>query len=561
LADDLEARARILENQFITLLEAGDLHGVERAAEAAGKGAKTRVTVILPGGDVVGDSDEDIHKMDNHADRPEILEALRSGVGMATRYSRTLDCDMMYVGIALRSDNKLLGVLRTAVPVIPIHAALGQVTLHMAFGGLLIAVMAAALSLWVSRRLARPLEIMTQGAERFAAGDLAHRLPETGSEETAAVAAAMNRMGEQLNERMKAVIRRRNQLEGVLSSMVEGVIAVDTDGRVIRINEAAADLLGYPSERARGRSIYEIARYPGLGAFVKEALKAEDLVERDLVIYAGEEERTIQAHGTCLKDETGSRWGALIVLNDLTRLRRLEDLRRDFVANVSHEIKTPLTAIKGFVETLREDPEQGLSETAARFMEIIHDHLDRLENLLEDLLSLSRIEEAEHSPGIRLEPGDPASVAAAAIELVKDNHPEEGVDIRLECDQAPAIPLNPVLLEQAFVNLLENAVKYGGPGGEVRVEVENLGGEIAVRFHDHGPGIPAEHLPRIFERFYRVDRSRSRKLGGTGLGLAIVKHVVQAHHGRVEVESIVGEGSTFTVYLPAAGLGGGEGAS
>ncbi|MFP4037751.1 MAG: sensor histidine kinase, partial [Desulfobacteraceae bacterium] len=457
-------------------------------------------------------------------------------------------------------DNKLLGVLRTAVTVIPIHAALGQITLQMAFGGLLIAVMAAALSLWVSRRLARPLEIITHGAERFAAGDLSHRLPETGSEETAAVAAAMNRMAEQLNERIKAVIRRRNQLEGVLSSMVEGVIAVDTDGRVIRINEAAAGLLGYPSERARGRSIYEIARYPGLGAFVKEALGAEELVERDLVLYAGEE-RTIQAHGTCLKDETGSRWGALIVLNDLTRLRRLEDLRRDFVANVSHEIKTPLTAIKGFVETLREDQEQGLSRTAARFMEIIHDHLERLENLLEDLLNLSRIEEAEHSPGIRLEPGDPASVAAAAIELVKDNHPEEDFDIRLECgDQAPAILLNPVFLEQAFVNLLENAVRYGGPGVEIKVEVENLSGEIAVRFHDHGPGIPAEHLPRIFERFYRVDRSRSRKLGGTGLGLAIVKHVIQAHHGRVEVESVVGEGCTFTVYLPVAGQGGGGGA-
>ncbi|MCF8062242.1 MAG: HAMP domain-containing protein [Deltaproteobacteria bacterium] len=553
-AADLEARARILESPVSSLLLEGAYARIDRLAKEIGGKAATRVTVILPSGRVVGDTHEDPAAMDNHADRMEISRAVRKGVGVSTRYSRTLDQEMMYVGLALEHDSGLLGVLRTSVPFTPIDRAIGRMTSRVALGGLLVALLAAGLSLWISRRHARPLEAMKQGAERFAAGELDFRLPVPESEEMSALAAALNQMAAELEARLRDIRTQRNQLEAVLSSMVEGVIAVDVEERVIRMNPAAARMLGCSPAGARNRSIQEVSRNTGLQRFVAETLESDALVERDLSIHV-EKDRLVHAHGTGLWDDRGDRMGSLIVLDDITRLRRLENIRRDFAANVSHEIKTPITAIKGFVETLRETGTRDDPATTQRFLEIIARHAERLEVLLEDLLDLSRIEEEEQAGGIGLQPGHLSEILHEAAGMVREKTGVRKDPFRISCPPGLVVPMNPVLLEQAFVNLLENAVKYSPSGSEVRVSAARSGGEAVVRVEDSGSGIPAEHLDRIFERFYRVDRSRSRKLGGTGLGLAIVKHVIQIHGGSVEVESTPGRGSTFTVRLGIGGEG------
>lgn len=549
-ATDLEARARILESAITSYLLDRDYPQIDRLAKEIGERAATRVTVILPTGRVVGDTHEDPARMDNHADRQEVSEAFRGQVGMAIRYSRTLDQDMMYVGLPLMENGRLIGVLRTSIPFTSIDQTIGRITAEIALGGLAIALLAALLSLWISRRITRPLEAMKEGAERFAAGELGHRLSVPPSEEMAVLARALNQMATQLDERLRAVQRERNQLRVVLSSMVEGVIAVDRDERVIRLNQAAARMLHFDRKKAKNRSIQEVSRNTELQKFMAETLASESLVERDLSLYTGDD-LVVRAHGTGLRDETGKRIGALIVLNDITRLRRLENVRRDFVANVSHEIKTPLTAIRGFVETLQDDSGSD-PENHRRFLEIIARHTGRLEALVEDLLNLSRIEEEKPAEGIALENRSLLKILQGAEEIIGDKVEGSSDRIRISCDPRIRISVTPLLIEQAFVNLLENAVKYSPAETQVLVDVERQGSEIAVRVKDQGPGIPPDHLPRIFERFYRVDKSRSRLLGGTGLGLAIVKHVVQVHGGRVEVESTPGTGSTFTVYLPAA---------
>jgi two-component system, OmpR family, phosphate regulon sensor histidine kinase PhoR len=548
-AEDLEARARILEATFAAMLRDQAYSALDAMAREMGEKSSTRITVILPSGRVVGDTHEDPRAMDSHADRPEVAQALRGRVGVATRYSRTLDQEMMYVGVPVTGETGLTGVLRTSVPFVSIHRSLGSISFRMAFQALLVAVLAAILSLWISRRQSRPLEVIKDGAQRFASGELDFRLSVPESEEMGSLAAALNRMATELAERLRVVRTQRNQLEAVLSSMVEGVVALDMDDRVIRINRAAARMLGCDQLDVKNRSIQEVSRNTELQRFVADTLAAGSLVERDLNLFVGGE-RTVRAHGTGLWDENRARMGSLIVLDDITRLRRLENMRRDFVANVSHEIKTPITAIKGSVETLQETGVEADPRSTRRFLDIIGRHVDRLEALVEDLLALSRIEEQEQAGGLVLEAGSLAGTLRGAAGLLKERMGDFPVNLEITCDEALAVPMNQVLLEQAFFNLMENAVKYSPPGTQVRVRAAGSEGGAVVRVEDNGAGIPAEHLDRIFERFYRVDKSRSRKLGGTGLGLAIVKHVVMAHGGRVEAESTPGKGSVFTVRLP-----------
>ena len=550
-ASDLEARARLFETQISDHLSPLNRGAIDQICKEIAQQVTTRITVILPSGEVIGDSEKDPATMDNHVDRPEVRQALRGQVGVSRRYSRTLGQDMMYVGIPLKRNADIAGVVRASVSLASIDKALRSIETKIVMGGLLIALFAAILSLWVSRRIIRPIEEIKRGAERFSRGEFECRLPVENPEEIGSLSETMNQMAIELQERIRKMTKQRNELEAVLSSMLEGVIAVDNDERIISMNQAAGEMLRAHPSQAQGRTIQEVIRSVDLQNLVAKALSREEPVEEDVVLYA-EEKRMLNGHSTALYDEDGHRMGALLVLNDVTRLRKLENVRRDFVGNVSHEIKTPIAAIQGFVETLRDGAMEN-REDAERFLGIIQKHVGRLNAIIEDLLSLSRIEQEEENQKIVLSEGRVKDVLSMAIQVSQVKATPKNVHMILSCREDLMAKINPPLLEQAVVNLLDNAIKYSEKDSAVRVEAKQSDGEIIVSIRDEGCGIEKRHIPRLFERFYRVDKARNRKLGGTGLGLAIVKHITQAHGGRVTVESTPGKGSVFCLHLPDNG--------
>jgi two-component system phosphate regulon sensor histidine kinase PhoR len=336
--------------------------------------------------------------------------------------------------------------------------------------------------------------------------------------------------------------------------MVEGVLAVDSRQHLISLNQAAARLLGVDTERALGRTLQEIVRSASLQGLVGEVLSGGQPAEDDIVLKEGPEERLLHVSATVLHDvgggdAAGPEISVLLAIHDVTRLRELENTRRDFVANVSHELKTPITSIKGFVETLLDgamhDPDD-----AQRFLQIVAAQADRLNEIIEDLLTLSRLERDAEQVSISLQPRRIRDVLQAALGVCQRKASQGNVRVELTCDDQLHAPVNAALLEQAVVNLVDNAIKYSPEGDCVRLEATRTESEVVIRVCDHGAGIEREHQPRLFERFYRVDKARSRELGGTGLGLAIVKHIAQAHGGWATVDSTPGEGSTFALHLP-----------
>ena len=553
---ELQARAALVREQVIPAITADTPEQLESLVQRLGRASGTRITVIAadrPGaekGTVLADSDSNPTQMENHATRPEFLTALLGRPGQAIRYSETLRQDMMYVAVPVKEDGRLTTIVRTAVPLTRVNEALASLYGSIAVSAIVVAVLAAIIGLYVSRRISGQMNAIKVGAERLAAGDFTHKLFVPRVEEFASVAESINQMAAELDDKLRRLTHERNEREAVLASMVEGVLAVDTDERVIAVNAAAARLLDTDPAVAEGKAIQEIVRNPDLQHVVAQTLGGHRPVEADIVMRVGAEERNLQANGTLLHgDGEGDDVGAVVVLNDVTRLKRLEAVRRDFVANVSHELKTPVTSIKGFAETL-EDGALDDPDTARRFVRIIAGQADRLNSIIEDLLALSTLEQSGDSPLLQLEEADLCDVVAVALEVCGPKAEAKHVALLETCPGCLLARVSPPLLEQAVVNLVDNAVKYSAAGDAVQVGLAEAGDEFVISVTDKGPGIAREHLPRLFERFYRVDKARSRDLGGTGLGLAIVKHIAQIHGGRVSVESVVGGGSTFRVHLP-----------
>jgi two-component system phosphate regulon sensor histidine kinase PhoR len=545
---DLKARAALLEKQITAFLTPLDAASIDSIAKEAGRLSATRITVILPDGTVIGDSHETPGLMDNHANRPEIVTAFTGQTGNSLRFSNTLMQRMHYVAVPIKDRQKIVAVLRTSLPATAMETEIRSIQLKIALVGCIIALLAAVISWVISRRISQPIEQMKKSAEHFAAGDLNHRLTPPGTEEMGGLADAMNQMAAQLNERIETIVSQRNQLETVLASMTEGVIAIDTEERIVSINQAAARLFEYEPLDCQGKSIQEIIRSPALQQFIRQALSSKIPSEEDITLFRNEE-RVIGVKGSPILNANQHQIGTLVVFHDVTQLRRLENMRRDFVANVSHEIKTPLTAIKGFVETLQQGNVEKTQEKE-RFLGIIQKHVDRLNAIIEDLLALSRIEQEDENKVIKFEPVKIADVFQAAIQLCRPKAEERGIRIHFKCEQDTTAFFDPTLIEQAVVNLLDNSIKFSEPESLIQVESHQQDDQIIISVLDQGIGIAQKHLPRLFERFYRVDKARSRRMGGTGLGLAIVKHIAQAHGGHVSVESKLGEGSRFSIHLP-----------
>ncbi|MFO7986481.1 MAG: ATP-binding protein [Desulfatiglandaceae bacterium] len=548
ITSDLEARARLFESQVSPYLDPLQPAAIDRLAKKMGKYASTRITVLLPSGQVIGDSHEEPGVMDNHADRMEIRDAVRGPVGRSIRFSRTLQHELMYVASAVRKDERIIGIIRTAIPLSTVHAALGSIQTRIVLCGGIIAVFATVVSLWVSRRITRPMEEIRQWSAAIAKGEFQRRPVIRAPEEIEALSVSLTHMAGELHKQIDMVVRQRKEIQAMFSSMAEGVFALDMDEHIISMNRAAEQMLSCRFDEVRGRSIQEVARNLGLHQFVKEVFSGPEPIDRDILV-SPENDVVLNCRGSILKDSQDRQIGVIVVLNDVSRLRRLENVRREFVANVSHEIKTPITAIKGFVETLIDGAAQDPRDSG-RFLRIIDTHVNRLEVILEDLLSLSRVEQDAEKQELELAKTRLQEILTTAIEICGERAGAKKIHIEVACSDRMAAEVNPPLLEQAVVNLLDNALKYSPEGSTIRVRVSQDNAEIRIAVCDQGCGIGKKQLPRVFERFYRVDKARSRQLGGTGLGLAIVKHIAEVHGGRVSVESTLGKGSTFTIHLP-----------
>ena len=547
LLNDARLIQSYLENTPLPSLSPGTVDPIaDRLAEQCG----ARVTVVAEDGVVAGDSSIPLSAvpfMENHGDRPEIIEAAASGVGNSIRYSNTLETDMAYVAVPFRIE-AARGFVRVALPLQQfrwIESHIWKIVLAALCIGLLLSVVLS----WATERLvSRPIERMTEVARRQAAGDLEVTASAPAHAELASLAAALNEMAGQSKARISRIREENAQLEAVLSGMAEGVMVTSADGRILMVNPAFKRMMEVDAWCLNKRPI-EVVRNHDLQSAVDAAIDSAPSLNEDTVFDLTLEwsQRIFQVHLTPIRIGKELH-GVVAVFHDMTELRRLEQVRKDFVANVSHELRTPLTSIKGYVETLLDG---AMDDTTAlrRFVNSILHHTDRLQALVEDLLQLSRIESGQYEvdfSSCRLD-----HIAEKVVETFAEQIERKELILSLRFETEKPARGNPDLMERALSNLVDNAVKYTEDGGSINIGTTERDDEIILEVADTGPGIPSDALPRIFERFFRVDRARSRALGGTGLGLAIVRHTMELLNGRAWVESRVGEGARFFLSLPA----------
>ncbi len=544
----LEVHARLITEHLVQSLAVDSSLSIDSLCHHLGQITQTRITVVDSGGRVLGDSYQDFHLMENHRLRPEIAHALTGRIDSERRFSSTLHEKMLYVAAPWATDAQVVGAVRTAVPITALHSNLSSMYLKMTLIGFIVALIAALVSVVILRRITRPLQQLQAGAARFAQGNLETKLTPARTEEINDLVEAMNRMAADLDSRIRAIAQRRKEQEVIFSSMTEGVLALDRDELIVGVNRAAAELLGFSSDQAIGRKLHEIVRNTRLYTLVEHSFRDGAHTETEIPL-GGDTNRVLQVHSTALKDESNQISGVLLVFNDISRIKRLEAIRRDFVANVSHELRTPITAITGSIETLLDSPRVS-AEDSHRFLKIISKHAERLSRIVEDLLGLARLENETEGHVIELRRERLSEILTASVAACRHESDSKRIAVSVLCDPELEANVNAVQLEHALSNLVDNAIKYSDPDSSILIEASQQPNEILISVRDEGPGIEARHLPRLFERFYRVDSARSRDLGGTGLGLAIVKHVAIAHGGTVTVESALGHGSTFQIHLP-----------
>jgi two-component system phosphate regulon sensor histidine kinase PhoR len=539
--------AVLLRSHVVHFFGAEEHDELQRLVRRLSSETRIRVTIIDEGGRVLADSEQDPRQMENHRSRPEIEIAAREGVGAWTHVSRTLGIPMKYLALRVDRNDVSVGYVRVALPIRDVELRVAAVQ-RLVWGiGLAVCLAALIITYAVVAGLARPIQSLTAATQAIAGGEYSHRVRVASRDELGTLGDTFNRMADQLTQHVAQIREDRELLATVLGGMVEGVIAVDAQQRVVFANETARSMLGLTAANLAERPLWELVRHPALHETLEQAFAADQVCRREFD-FGGSSRQSLVL--LCRRLPGNPPSGAVLVLHDVTELRRLENLRREFVANVSHELKTPLASIKAYVETLLggaiDDPENNVA-----FLRRIAEQADRLHRLIIDLLRLARVESGQEAFEIKsISLADVAATRAAEHEAVAS-----AKQIKLQTlagDEPIHVLADEEGLRTILDNLLDNAIKYTPDGGRVTVRWRAEGSMAVIEVEDTGIGIALHDQPRIFERFYRVDKARSRDLGGTGLGLSIVKHLVQAFGGTVSVSSALGRGSTFTVRLPLA---------
>lgn len=519
-----------------------------------GSNTQSRLTVITVSGLVIADSQESPENMDNHLQRPEIIDAASKGFATISRYSQTLQQQMLYRALPVWEDNQvtenkqIIGFVRVSLPLNIIDKKLSQLRLIVVFGAGVAAVAALLIGFYFSKRFTTPLTKMTEAAEAISKGDYDRRISINQQDEIGKLANAFNRMARSSAQRLEEITAERNRLSMIFSGMVEGVIGVDHNQKIIHINQAAAKLLNLSMTHCINKPIWEEVRIPEINNALEHAIKIQGVFKAQMRQPSVTGELVVDIYAAALSNDEGEPLEAVVVLHNISKLGNLARMRRDFVANASHELKTPITAIRGLTETILDDPEME-SETRQRFIEKVHTQSLRLSALVTDLMTLSRLESDESET--TFQSFDLADVTRQSVSAALSICQEKQLTLTREIvEEEITVTGDEQTMMQLIDNLVDNAIKYTPLGGDILVKLSKDKEHAQLIVKDSGIGISPRYQQRIFERFYRVDKARSRELGGTGLGLSIVKNITEQHGGTVSIESQPGSGSTFIVTLP-----------
>ncbi len=524
---------------------------IDALSKDLGRELGVRLTLVDAEGVVLADSAENPEMMDNHLDRPEIIEAMELEKGIAIRYSVTLEEDMLYMAVPLGSalsndSSSQIAFVRLALPLARINQAVSSLVLFI-IGALIVSSLAAMMAaVMLSHRITGPIRKISNASREVAKGNFNPSLEVAGRDELAVLASNITEMGQALNKQMEKVVGEKSKLETVVSSMTSGIILTDHDQNIELVNPAAEELFDLKGDAVIGTTLQKAIRYYSLQESLKAVIREGKSKVMEINIYYPRS-AVLETYIIPVRGVEGKVIGSLLLFHEVTHLRSLEKMRSDFVANVSHELRTPLTAIRGFTETIMH--EELTREQLVDFLQVIDRETGRLSKLLDDLLDLAQIENEKGF--VKKEAVDLVKLITEAVQRVEDLRQQNKADLVLDLpSESLFVEGNYEWLCQAIVNILENAIRYGVPEGRIIVKLNDLGSQVSVEISDNGPGIPEADLPYVFERFYRVDKARSRKSGGTGLGLSIVKHIMEAHDASYSLESREGSGTLFRFSLP-----------
>lgn len=549
LEQSLLFQTQLLANIFAhKLAESSAVTTVDSLTDELGHKIGGRITIIDKDGKVVGDSYESGEKllgMENHKDRPEVASALQGKVGKSIRYSYTIKVDMLYVASPIQVQKKTIGVARLALPLNELQHQQNMI-LNLVFLGLFLAfIFSLLLSFGFSNQVTKPLRQMVEIGKKMSEGNFTRRIKIKTKDEIGELGETLNQMSVELSEKIAEITEDRSQLQSILSSMTEGILAVDRQGKVLLVNEALSRMFELNAS-FQGKLHYEIIRDHDLNQFIQAVLSNRKEEKKEISLIHPQE-RDFMIQSALVRQPREGGIFAVFSFHDITELKKLERVRKDFVANVSHELRTPLTSIKGFVEALQDgsidNPEQ-----SSRFLSIISQHTNRMNKIISDLLQLSQIESKEFE--LKIEPFSLKELVEEVVYILKRSADKKLQNLEVHLHSADARVLgDKYRINQALTNLVDNAIKYTPEKGKIKIESRDKGELVEIAVIDNGMGIPPNDLPRIFERFYRVDKGRSRELGGTGLGLSIVKHIIEAHGETVNAQSQLGKGSEFSFTL------------